>query len=451
MHLLRVDGCKIALDCGLFQGRRADAITKNGTYPCPIRELDAVVLSHAHMDHAGRLPKLVKDGFDGQIDATPATRDLCAIMLADSAHIQEEDASYWNKKRVHRGEKPIQPLYDQNDAKAVMRLVRTTSYGRPFPVVPGVTATFHDAGHMLGSAGVLFQIAREGRPTVTLFYTGDRGRPGMPILRDPEPLPVCDYLITESTYGGRTTDPVEDLADRLETVLNQTLDRDGKLIIPSFSVGRTQTVLYALQHLFRKERVKRIPVYVDSPLAIDATEVFQMHSECYDADAADLFNHTGKLLGTDCCTYVRDVEDSKQINKRKKPCVIISASGMCEFGRILHHLKNNIYKKRNTILIVGYQAEHTLGRRLVEGAKEVKIFGKQYPVKAKVIVLNGFSAHANREELHKDLLPLAATCRQAFVVHGDPDQCDKLSDWMRESGFKRVSTPSAGQTIPLEE
>jgi metallo-beta-lactamase family protein len=449
MHLLSVNGYRIALDCGLFQGRRAEANAKNATYPCPPSELNAVVLSHAHMDHAGRLPRLAKDGFSGQIDATSATRDLCAVMLADSAHIQEEDAFYWNKKRVRRGELPIQPLYDQKDAVNAVKLMRTSSYNRPFEVVPGVTGSLFDAGHMLGSAGVHLLIERVGGNPISLVYTGDIGRPGMPIIRDPEPLPSCDYLITESTYGGRTTDPVEDLATRLEAVMNETLDRDGKVIIPSFSVGRTQTVLYTLQQLFQAERVRRVPVYVDSPLAVDATEVFRLHPECFDTDATAFFAETGDVLGARCCTYIHDVEQSKELHKRKKPCVIISASGMCEFGRILHHLKNNIDRKRNTVLIVGYQAAHTLGRRLVEGASEVKIFGKWYPVKAKVVVLNGFSAHANREELRNVLLPLAGTCKHAFVAHGDPDQSAKLQARMTEDGYKQVTTPAPGESFEL--
>ncbi len=450
MHVLSVNGYKIALDCGLFQGRRAEANEKNGTHLVPPADINSVIVSHAHMDHAGRLPKLVKDGFGGQIDATSATRDLCSIMLADSAHIQEEDAFYWNKKRIRNGELPIQPLYDKQDATETVKLMRTTSYGRRFEVVPGVTALFFDAGHMLGSAGVLLEIDRPGGRPLSLVYTGDVGRPGMPILRDPESLPAYDYVITESTYGGRTTDPVEDLAARLESVLKDTLDRGGKLIIPSFSVGRTQTVLYTLQALFDSKRVRQIPVFVDSPLAIDATEVFRMHPECYDTDARALFDQTGDLLGAKCCTYVRDVEDSKALHKRKKPCVIISASGMCEFGRILHHLKNNIDRKRNTVLIVGYQAEHTLGRRLVEGAKLVKIFGKWYPVKAKVVVLNAFSAHANREELRAMLSPRAGDCKGAFVVHGDPDQCEKLRSWMAENGYRKVVVPTSGETYTLD-
>ncbi|MBN1346542.1 MAG: MBL fold metallo-hydrolase [Phycisphaerae bacterium] len=450
LHLLDVDGFRIALDCGMFQGRRAEGRIKNTSWPCPPEEIDAVVLSHAHIDHSGRLPRLVREGFTGPIYATPAARDLAAVMLADSAHIQEEDANYWNKKRVKRGEEAIEPLYTQEDSLRVIEQMFGIPYGRSFPLSQKVQVLYSDAGHMLGSGVVHLKIETGKDKHVSLVFTGDLGRPNMPILRDPSALPPCDYLICESTYGGRQTDPIVDMKERLAQVVETTVKRGGKVIVPSFSVGRTQVIVYSLHQLFVEGRLKQIPVFVDSPLAVNATEVFRLHPECYDADARKFNSKIGDILGNGCCTYIRDVEESKALHRKRTPCVIISASGMCEFGRILHHLKNNIPSAKNTVLIVGYQAQHTLGRRLVEGAEEAKIFGEVYPVKAQVVVLNGFSAHANAGELKAMTAPLAQTCKHAFLVHGEMDQCEALRASLTESGFGQVSIPASGQTFELE-
>ncbi len=449
MHLLEVDGVRLAMDCGLYQGRRAEARTKNLTFPCPPAEIDAVVLSHAHIDHSGRLPRLIKQGFTGSIYATPATRDLAAVMLADSAHIQEEDAHYWNKKRVKRGDAPIEPLYEREDALEAVGQMFGVPYDRSVHVAKNVQVRFIDAGHMLGSGMVHLEVDAGGGRSFSLLYTGDLGRFGVPILRDPKPLPSCDYLICESTYGGRHTDPVPDMKERLAQVVSDTVNRGGKVIIPSFSVGRTQTIVYNLHQLFMEGRLKPLPVYVDSPLAVNATEVFRLHPECYDRDARKFNSQTGDILGNGCCTYIRDVEESKKLHRRRSPCVIISASGMCEYGRILHHLKNNIRQPKNSIVIVGFQAEHTLGRRLVEGVDKVKIFGERYPVNAKVSVLNGYSSHADAEELRQLTAPLAKGCRHAFVVHGELDQCEALRSTLTQSGFEKVSIPAAGETHEL--
>lgn len=449
MHVLDVDGFRVALDCGMFQGRRAEARTKNLEFPCKPGEIDAVILSHAHIDHSGRLPRLVKEGFSGPIYATPASRDLTAVLLADSAHIQEEDAVYWNKKRVKRGDEPIEPLYGRDDAVQAVERMFGIPYNRPMYVSPRIQLRFIDSGHMLGSALVHLEIGSNGDRSLSLLYTGDLGRPGVPILKDPEPLPQCDYLICESTYGGRRTDPVQDMKDRLAAVVEKTASRGGKVVIPAFSVGRTQTVVYNLHQLFAEGRLEPLPVYVDSPLAVNATEVFRLHPECYDRDARRFNAQVGDALGNGCCRYIRDVEESKALHKRKGPCVIISASGMCEFGRILHHLKNNIGNKKNTVLIVGFQAQHTLGRRIVERAEEVKIFGKVYPVRAKVVVLNGFSAHADAGEIEQMTAPLADSCKRAFLVHGEPDQMDALKGTMMSSGFQKVEVPAPGETFEL--
>ena len=450
LHLLDVNSNRIALDCGLYQGRRAEANRRNTTHPCDPGDIDAVILSHAHIDHSGKLPRLVKDGFSGAVYATPATRDLCALMLADSAHIQEEDAYYINKKRLRRGDPPVEPIYTSQDAVRTVALMHAVSYGRWFHVVPDVRARFFDAGHILGSAGVEIEINSNGRPHRKLVFTGDMGRFDTPILRDPAPLPPCDYLICESTYGGRRTGRAADLKDQLEAVLQKTFERRGKVIIPAFSVGRTQNVVYHLAQLMQENRIKRVPVYIDSPLSVSASEIFKLHPECYDEDALAFQTRAGDILGADCCTYVRDVEESKKIHRRRSPCVIISASGMCEVGRILHHLKNNIRSARNTILIVGYQAAHTLGRRLVEREPKVRIFGQRYRVKAEVKVLNGFSAHADMDELARLTSPVGAGCRQAFVVHGEPDQSAALQRTMSGNGFGRVEVPQPGETFTLD-
>ncbi|MFH0983104.1 MAG: MBL fold metallo-hydrolase [Planctomycetota bacterium] len=485
MHLIQHNGRTVALDCGLFQGRRKEADAKNRSFPRPSGRIEAVVLSHAHVDHCGKLPRLVQAGFSGPIYATPATCDLARILLADSAHIQEEDAAYWNKKRVRRGDAPIQPLYTQEDVDNTVRLLQPKRLGETFDVAPDMRVTLHEAGHMLGSAGVLLEIAngrREpsvygtdlpagdpvgpafqpviGQPTgskagptravVRIVFTGDLGRPGLAILRDPAPLPRCDYLICESTYGGRQTPGNEDMAEQLAAVINATVERGGKVIIPAFAVGRTQVIVYHFHRLVDEGRIPRHPpLIVDSPLAARATEVFRNHPEVYDLEASIWRRMTGDLFQCTGCEYTRSVEESKALHRRKEPMIIVSASGMCETGRILHHLKNNLEDHRNTILIVGYQAAYTLGRRLVEKQKQVRIFGEMYEVRAQVKVLNGFSAHANAAELADCTAPLAGLVRKAFLVHGEPDQAQTLAAAMRERGFAEVLIPQAGQVFEI--
>lgn len=450
MHLLEANGKLIVLDCGLFQGRRKDAEALNRKAPCDPKTIHAVILSHAHIDHSGRLPLLVRDGFEGVIHATPATRDLCALMLADSAHIQEEDARFINKRRRKRNEPEIEPLYVRVDAVGAIRQFQASGYGRWFKVASGVHARFFEAGHMLGSAGVQIEINEPDRPQRNLVFTGDVGRWGVPILRDPAPLPECDYLICESTYGGRNTDRITDMKDRLVEVVQRTVARGGKVVIPAFSVGRTQNIVYNLNQLFSDGSLKRLPVYIDSPLAVNATEIFQMHPECYDRDASSFQLNNGGILGGPDCIYVRHREESKKIDRRRSPCITISASGTCEAGRILHHLKHTVKHERNTILIVGYQGKHTLGRRIVEGAEYVKIFSQRYKLKAEVVVLNGFSAHADARELKAHTDPLAGRCKQAFLVHGEIDQSSALAETMRASGHKDVRIPAMNDSFTLD-
>lgn len=449
MHMIRIDDHWVALDCGLYQGRREESENKNRQWPMPPKDISAVVLSHAHIDHSGRLPRLVRDGFEGPIYCTPATRDLCAIMLPDSAHIQEEDIVYINKKRSRKGLPPVEPLYDYSNALAAIRQIQSTSYGRWFQVVPGLLARFNEAGHMLGSTGIELTFAKRNGHTPSLYFTGDVGRPDKPILRDPRAFPECDAIICESTYGGRVNEQVNDAKVQLIDIVNRTYERGGKVIIPAFSVGRTQTIVYFLHEQIVAGTIPRLPVYIDSPLAVNATEVFKMHPECYDAEARAFQRATGDILGHGCCTYIRDVEESKALHRRRRPCVIISASGMCEAGRIRHHLKNNIRSKKNTILIPGFQARHTLGRRLADGADKINLFHQKMPVRAEVVQVHGFSGHADQTDLLHMLAPLAGKGKRVFLVHGEEDQSEVLASKLRETGAANITVATHGQRIEL--
>jgi len=449
LHFLRLADRWVALDCGLFQGRREEAEAKNRHWPVPPGEIAAAIVSHAHIDHSGRLPRLVRDGFEGSIFCTPATRDLCAIMLPDAAHIQEEDTYYVNKKRARKGLAPVEALYDYRDALAAVRQIQSVSYDRWFEVVPGLRARFREAGHMLGSAGIELRFTNTEGRAASLYYTGDIGRPDKPIIRDPSPLPACQTIICESTYGGRVTETVADARQKLAEVVNRTHARGGKLIIPAFSVGRTQTIVYFLHELMVAGQIPRLPVFIDSPLAVNATEVFKMHPECYDAEARAFHRVTGDILGNGCCTYIRDVEESKALHRRRRPCVIISASGMCEAGRIRHHIKNNVRSRKNTILIPGFQAEHTLGRRLAEGAARIRLFHETYPVRAEVVQIHGFSGHADQSELLKLLAPLAGRVERLVLVHAERDQSAALRDALAGLDLGSVQIAAPGQRLEL--
>ncbi len=447
MHLVEADGRRVLLDCGLFQGRRAEARERNTHFPFKPKKLDAVVLSHAHIDHCGNLPNLRKQWFTGPIYCTPATRDLISVMLGDSAKIQEEDAAYLNRKR-ERGEPKVEPLYTGRDVYLTMRLVQPVPYGRPFEVVKGIQARFVDAGHLLGSAMVALTIDASGRER-TLTFTGDLGRRGQPILRDPEPVPPCEFLISESTYGGKRHDPPDLMAESLGEVVRRTIDRGGKVLVPAFSLGRTQAIVYFLHQLIQQGRLKDLPIFVDSPLAAHATDVFRLHAECFDEETARLLLDQPELFGERHVTYVQSVQESIALNGRRDPCIIIAASGMCEAGRILHHLKHNIEEARNTILIVGYQAPETLGRRIVERRPEVRILGRVVKPRAEVVVLNGFSSHADQGDFDAFLGPLAGQVKQACLVHGEPERSEALAARLHELKFASVTIPDRGETIPL--
>lgn len=445
MHLVSVNGSRILLDCGLFQGRRAEAFERNRSFPFDASTIDAVVLSHAHIDHAGNLPNLVKSGFRGPIYATPATRDLCQIMLYDSAYLQERDLAFL-KKRKTIGDLPPEPLYTSKDVDQTIDQFVGVPYRKYFDVAEGLRAKFFDAGHILGSASVFAEITEGGKKT-HLGFTSDLGRNNLPILKDPEPMGDVDLLISESTYGGKIHEPVTEMNKSLLEVIRRTVDRGGKIIIPAFSVGRTQEVVYAVFELFNEGKLPSVPVYVDSPLAVNATEVFRLHPECFDEETLRYLHQDEDPFGFGRLKYIRSVDDSKKLNEKKEPCVIIAASGMCEGGRILHHLANNIGESRNTVLVVGFMAEHTLGRRLVERRPEVKIFGDVFKLNAEVAILNSFSAHAGQDELLQFIDRMdKKKLKGIYLVHGEMSQAGQLAAKLKESGFPRVAIPARGET-----
>lgn len=450
-HLLDLpSGQRLLLDCGLFQGRRAEAERRNKHFGFDAASIDAVVLSHAHIDHAGLLPKLHKEGFRGRVYCTPATRSLCALMLMDSAYIQEKDVEYVNRRREKKGEPPVEPLYDEQDAENVLRRFIGIPYGATFEPLPGVRCTFRDAGHILGSATVNLEMDDEGGRTVRLGFTGDVGNPGRPILRDPEPLDPCDYVITESTYGGVTHEPIAETEDRLVDIIGRTVKRGGKVIVPAFAVGRTQELVYAMDRLANEGRLPRVPVYVDSPLAVNATAVYLSHPECFDAELLAYMRDDPNPLGFEALTYVRDAASSKALNDEPEPFVVVSASGMVEAGRVLHHVKNNVEDPRATVLMVGYCAEGTLGRRLIDREPVVRIFGDEYERKAEVEVMNSLSAHADEPGLLDLLKKLdVPRLKTTFLVHGDPERQQALKATLKAHGWGEVTIPSHGQTVTL--
>jgi metallo-beta-lactamase family protein len=448
MHLVQANGMTLLLDCGLFQGKRAEARQRNSSFPFRPETIDAVILSHAHIDHCGNLPNLVRQGFSGPIFCTPATHDLAAIMLADSAKIQEEDADYLNRK-LRPGEPRIEPLYTRKDAHRTMRFSQPVHYDKAYDLGEHIQLRFVDAGHLLGSAMVHLSFESSGRSR-TLSFTGDLGRRGLPILRDPASVPAAEFVISESTYGGRTHPPIDLLTDSLSQVVQRTVDRGGKLIVPAFSVGRTQNLLYCLFKLIDRGELRGLPIYVDSPLAANATEVFRLHPECFDEETFVMFEEHPDLFGERRVQYVRNVNESKALNGRKDPCIIIAASGMCESGRIVHHLKYNIEDARNTIAIIGYQAPETLGRRIVEKKPEVRIHGGFFKLRAEVAILNGFSSHADHPELLSFLTPLASTARQMCLVHGEVSSSEALAQGLKDHGVAGVTIPDRGQSLSLD-
>jgi len=442
-HILRAAGKTILLDCGLFQGKRSDSDAKNRRLPLPVEDVDAIVLSHAHIDHAGRLPFLVSNGYKNTIFATPATRDLSAIMLADSAHIQEKDAEYL----ARRSKKAADPLYGMRDAVRTIELMVGMPYEKPFDVVPGVRCTYVDAGHILGSASVILDCT-EGGTTKRLVFSADIGRAGLPILRDPVTPSGAHAVIMESTYGNRDHASVEGERAKLAEIVRETASRGGRMLIPAFAVGRTQEIIYELHALARAGQIPAIPIYIDSPLAIDATSVFQLHPDIFDHEEI-LIRQVQDVFKFNLVTYTRDVADSKALNSATGPMIIIAASGMAESGRIVHHLAHGAPDQRNTILVVGFMAEHTLGRRIVEKQPVLKVFGEEVPLRAQVKILNGYSAHADRTELTSWLGRVRSTSPEmgpVWLVHGEPEAQDPLAESLRSDGYT-VSAPEAGKRV----
>ena len=449
-HLIQVNGHRFLLDCGLFQGARQETYYRNQHFLHDPTKVDTLFLSHAHTDHAGNIPNLVKKGFNGPIKATPATHGLSEWMIRDSARIQENDTEFVNKKRAARGEPPIEPLYTTQDAEKALKLFTDIPYSQPVEIVPGVTVEVYEAGHILGSTVSVFNIEENGRK-IRLGFSGDLGRKNTPILRDPEYLEDVDYLIMESTYGNRFHKTRDEAQDQLRRIVQATIDRGGKVIIPSFAVGRAQELVYSLHFMMESGALPRIPVYMDSPLAVNVSKVFRTHREIHDdiaqdfaQDAAshDIFNFAG-------LTYVGSVDESKALNDKRGPMVIISASGMAETGRILHHLRNNIENPRNTILIVSWQAPNTLGRRLADKEPKVKIFGEPFNVKAKVEIINGYSGHADQTGLLDWALHLKGRLKKVFLVHGEPEPAEALAAKLREGGIPEVYYPELHDTVSL--
>jgi len=441
MHLVTTGDEQFIIDCGLFQGIRDEAYDRNVHLPFDAASIKACVLSHAHIDHSGNIPNLVKRGFQGRVIATEATRDLCSEMLPDSGHIQEEDVRYVNKIHKKQGRRPIEPIYTRRDAEESIKYFSGHPYRTPIEIGDDASVTFYDAGHVLGSATPLIEVEKKRR-TVRLAYAVDLGRKNPAIIKSPERPPAIDYLILESTYGGRMHTPIEDAKEMLARTVRETVERGGRIIIPSFALERTQEIVYYLHQLLEEKRIPELPIYVDSPLAVNITEVFLKHPECFDAEMLEEVRRDGDPLGGKMITYVSSVEDSQKLDGNPRPMVIVSASGMCESGRILHHLRHAIDDPRNTILIVGFVARNTLGRRIVEREKTVRIFGEEHALRAQVAVINAFSAHADRAELIDYVVPLKGMVKEIFVVHGDEDQSEKLSAALRDRGFNvRIPYP----------
>ena len=453
-HLITTDnGLKILLDCGLYQGHEEGMEEFNRQWPFEPSEIDVLVLSHAHIDHAGRIPKLVKDGFKGAIYCTSATRDLCAIMLLDSAMIQERDAEYKNRKiDSHHYEDRVEPLYTIKDATHAMDHFISFGYNRWFEISKEISVIFKDSGHILGSASVTLKIKRADETHTYVGFSGDIGRPQRPILRDPQTMPDLDYLICESTYGGQAHEKdSSDINQLLQIIKKTCVENNGRLIIPAFSVGRTQEIVYMLDQLETQGKLPKIKVFVDSPLAVNATDIFIMHPECFDEQLTTYMLDDPNPFGFNGLTYVRSVEESKAINEYRGPCIIISASGMMNAGRVKHHLLNNLSYPSNTLLVVGYCADGTLGAALRNGEDPVHIFGREVKVKASIEIMDSFSAHGDEKEMLAFLEPLnKQQLKKVFLVHGDPDRQEAFKTALLNRNYKKVEIPGLNQEFNLE-
>jgi metallo-beta-lactamase family protein len=450
-HLIEVNGQRILLDCGLYQGRRAEAFERNQHFPFDPKSLDCVVLSHAHIDHSGNLPNLTKQGFRGNIFSTDATRDLCTVMLPDSARIQGSDIDWINRKRRQLGQPSVEPTYNEFDAEKCLRQFVTINYERPMLIAEGVKLHFIDAGHILGSAQVVLDIDdRETGKKSRVLFSGDVGRPNNELLNNASPCEGVDHVIMESTYGGRKHEAPVESSDHICHVINEAIRRRGKVLIPSFAVERTQQLLFKLHELLEEKCIPPLPIFVDSPLAVSATEIFRLHPECFNENVYKHLFERQNPFGFDGLHLVREMEESKKINNLHEPVVIIAASGMCESGRILHHLRNNIENPNTTLLFVGYCAEHTLGWKLREGIKKVNILGDEFRVHARIEILDSFSGHADHDELLGYYKNITGPKKNVFLVHGEPEGAQALHDALvTVSPESAVSVAQLHQTVNL--
>ena len=448
-YLLEVNNHRLLLECGLYQGKRKESYERNLNFPFDPADIDAVILSHAHIDHAGNLPNLVKQGYRGEIFATPGTLALSDIMLLDSGHIHEADAGYLNRKLKKRGEPPIEPLYTILDVELAMQQFKAVEYEQPFEPLPGVTARFVEAGHILGAASVVLDISENGKKQ-RLWFSGDIGRMNLPLVRDPVLPQDADYLMMECTYGDKAHRNPDDAYTEFAEVVARTIKRRGKVIIPAFAVGRTQEIVYQLNRMFSEKALPRIPVFVDSPLAVGASDIFRLYRRYFDEEAHQFVRESRHpALSFDGLTYTRSVGESKAINDLPGPHIIISASGMAETGRILHHLKNNIEDERNTIMIVSWQSPNTLGRRLAEQETRIRIFAEEYTRRAEVVTIGGLSAHAGRDMLMEYALASRESLRQVFLVHGEPRSANPLMEELRAAGLQHIQYPELHTVVEL--
>lgn len=449
-YYLESEGAKFLVDCGLFQGSSEERDLNNRTFPFNPGDLDFILLTHAHIDHSGYIPKLCQQGFSGRIISTQATTDLCQIMLPDSGHIQEMEAEWNNRKRVRQGAPPKEPLYTVNDAYTALKYFYPVHYGEEIRAGEGVTVRFRDAGHILGSS-ILEIWVQEGAQRTKLVFTGDLGQTNQPIIRDPALIEAADYIILESTYGNRHHINKEDRNERLAEAVNRMVQAKGKLIIPSFAVGRTQDLLYHLKILRLSGKIPKIPVYIDSPMAVSATETFRRNSQYYDEETNRLLRKGGNPFEFPGLNFVRSTEESKKLNQTDGQQIIISASGMCEAGRILHHLRHNLWRPETHVLFVGYQAEGTLGRRLLDGVKAVKIFGEEIIVQAQILQIEGFSAHADQTAMLNWLQKFVQKPQSVFLVHGDADVFPEWEEKIRQTLNLNTIVPELGQRFDLAE